>query len=211
VDISPRTENHDAIVQTIKTNTITVLHGCAGSGKSLFSLIMGLKYLKDNRFDKIILLRPFSTVGKSVGYLPGDLSEKYMPYASPLSSALVELIGEKEYENLVNTKKLCFEPISMTRGANFKNAYIIMDEAQNTTKTEILTLLTRICYNTKFVITGDTSQDDRVINRATPAEKSGLEYAIERLADNSEIGFVKMVKADIQRNKIVGDIIDAFE
>lgn len=207
-DISPRTERHEEIIKSIKSKTISVIHGSAGTGKSLFSIIMGLKFLEDNRFDKILIVRPISVVGKNLGFLPGDMSEKYMPHASPIVDALIDLLGAKTFEYMVTQKKIVFEPVSMMRGSNFQNSYVIVDECQNMDKIEILTLLTRICYNTKVVITGDESQSDR---KGQNLDKSALEYVVERLHDNEEIGFVKMLLADVQRHKIVKEVIEAFE
>jgi phosphate starvation-inducible PhoH-like protein len=207
-DISPRTERHEQIINTIKSNTISVIHGSAGTGKSLFSIIMGLKFLNDNRYDRILIVRPISVVGKSLGFLPGDMSEKYMPHASPIVDALIDLVGAKTFEYMVTQKKIVFEPVSMMRGSNFQNSYVIVDECQNMDKIEILTLLTRICYNTKVVITGDESQSDR---KGQNLDKSGLEFVVERLSENDEVGFVKMLLADVQRHKIVKEVIEAFE
>ena len=141
-----------------------------------------------------------------MGFLPGDIDEKYMPYASPITDALIDYIGEIELENMIRMKKIIFSPVALTRGANFQNAYVMIDEAQNMSKVEILTLLTRICYNTKIVATGDESQSDR-----KSSEKSGLHWMTERMADMEDVGFVKMNKSDIQRHKMVGEIITAFE
>jgi phosphate starvation-inducible PhoH-like protein len=206
VEISPRTDNQELLIDTIKNNNITIAHGAAGSGKSGISIIMGLKYLMENRFDKMIIIRPMVAVGSSMGFLPGDIDEKYMPYASPITDALIDYIGEIEMENMIRMKKIIFSPVALTRGANFQNAYVMIDEAQNMSKVEILTLLTRICYNTKIVATGDESQSDR-----KSSEKSGLHWMTERMADMDDVGFVKMNKSDIQRHKMVGEIITAFE
>jgi len=205
-NISPRTDNQELLVKNIKNNVITVVHGCAGTGKSKLSIVMGLKYLDENRFDKIIIVRPMITVGAALGFLPGGINQKYGPYTGPIHEALVDMIGEKELEAKIRAKKIEFAPVGFTRGANFQNSYIIIDEAQNLTKVEALTLLTRIGYNTKIVITGDESQSDR-----RSSERSGLDYCVERLSDLDGIGFVKMLKKDIQRHKLVNDIINGFE
>ena len=205
-NISPRTENQELLVKGIRNNIITVVHGCAGTGKSKLSLVMGLKYLEENRFDKIIVVRPMITVGASMGFLPGGVAQKYGPYTGPISDALVEMLGERELENKIRSKKIEFAPVGFTRGANFQNAYIIIDEAQNLSKVEILTLLTRVGYNTKIVITGDESQTDR-----KTSERTGLEHCVERLKEIDGVGFVKMNLKDVQRHRIVTDIIQGFE
>lgn len=205
-NISPRTENQELLIKGIRNNVITVVHGCAGTGKSKLSLVMGLKYLEENRYDKIIIVRPMVTVGASLGFLPGGIAQKYGPFTSPLFEALSDMIGEREVEAKVKAKKIEFAPVGFTRGANFQNAYIIIDEAQNLSKVEILTLLTRVGYNTKIVVTGDESQTDR-----RSSERSGLEYCVERLKDIEDVGFVKMTIKDVQRHRIVSEIIQGFE
>lgn len=205
-DISPRTESQELMIKHIRNKTITVAHGCAGTGKSKMALVMGLKYIEENRFDKIIIVRPMITVGAPIGFLPGGLNQKYFPYTSPIYDALCEMLGEREVETRIKSKKIDFAPVGLTRGANFQNAYIIIDEAQNLSKVETLTLLTRIGYNTKIVVTGDESQSDR-----KGYEKSGLEYCVERLGALDSVGFVKMTIKDIQRHQIITDIITGFE
>jgi phosphate starvation-inducible PhoH-like protein len=205
-NISPRTDNQELLIKGIRNNVITIVHGCAGTGKSKLSLVMGLKYIEENRYDKIIIVRPMVTVGASLGFLPGSVAQKYGPFASPIYDALTEMIGERDLEIKIKSKKIEFAPVGFTRGANFQNAYIIIDEAQNLSKVEMLTLLTRVGYNTKIVVTGDESQTDR-----RSSDRSGLEYCVERLKDIDDVGFVKMGRKDVQRHKIVSDIIEGFE
>jgi len=210
-EISPRTKNQELILKTIQHKQITILHGCAGTGKTAMAIAMALKLLEYNRYDKIVVVRPMTTVdgnGKnSLGYLPGDIGEKTGPYSNAIVQLFLDYIGEKEYENLVKTNRICFESLALIRGATFNNSIIILDESQNTTKHEILSFLTRI-GTSKIIITGDLSQSDMKIQKD---QMSGLECAINYLKDIQEIGFVKMTESDIQRAKIVGDIIKAFE
>lgn len=205
--IIPRTANQADIAESIRTNVITVARGCSGTGKSKIAICMALKFLYNNRFDRILIVRPMLTVGKDVGYLPGSIDEKYGPYASPVTEAIVELVGEKEYRNLIDYKKIILSPVAFVRGANFKNSIVIIDEAQNLTKVEIFTLLTRLCYNGKIIITGDESQDDRKFTR----EASGLEVVCDKLKDVDGVGIITMGLEDIQRHKILKDIISRFE
>lgn len=202
-----RTVNQEALYKSAKNYTITIVHGCAGTGKSKLSIVAALNGLKDNRYDKIIIVRPMITVGADVGFLPGDLSEKYGPYTAAITDAFIDLIGTRSFEEMVRIKKIEFAPVAMMRGVNFNNAFVIVDEAQNLTKMEILTVLTRIGYNTKVIITGDESQSDRKNKK----EESGLDNCIARLKDNPDVSVVKMTTDDIQRNRIVRDIIDSFE
>jgi phosphate starvation-inducible PhoH-like protein len=208
--VAPRTKNQEELVKSISNNTVTIVHGCAGTGKSKLALVMGINYLRDNRFDKLIIVRPICTVGADIGYLPGDLEDKYGPYTSPMYESLSELIGEKALEDMIKLKRIVFTPATFTRGANFKDAYVIIDEAQNLSKIETLTLLTRLSQNTKVVITGDESQSDRKKDKHSD---SGMTHCLKAFKDGDieEINVVKMTDADIQRHRLIGDIIDRFE
>jgi phosphate starvation-inducible PhoH-like protein len=160
--IVPRTNNQDRLVESIRENVITIARGVAGSGKSSIAVAMAVTYLLQNRYDKILIVRPMTSVGgKDVGFLPGNLDEKFGPYASPLIENIIDLVGEPKYNEWVRGKKIILTPTSFVRGANFKNSLVIIDEAQNLSEIEIFTLLTRICHNGKVIITGDESQDDR--------------------------------------------------
>lgn len=208
IEISPRTESQDKLIHTIKNKKISVAHGSSGGGKTFISVLMGIKMLLDGRYDNITICRPLVTVGgkDNIGFLPGELSEKIFPFNSVLHQCFVELIGEKGLEQLIKEKKLIFSPLSFLRGSTI-NSYVIADEAQNFTKIEILTLLTRLGKYSKLVCTGDLIQQDL----RTHSEKTGLELMIEKLKDVDRIGFVKFTEKDIQRDAIVGEIIRAFE
>lgn len=207
--ISARTDNQEKLVESIRDNVITIAKGCAGTGKSTLAVAMAINYLYDNRFDKILLVRPLTSVGgKDIGFLPGSAEEKVAPYASALTESIVDIIGEPKFNDLVRTKKIIITPTTFTRGANFKNAIVIVDEAQNLSEVEILTLLTRLCSNGKIIITGDESQDDRKDKRFNA---SALTTISDKLADIENVGIVKMTVNDVQRHGIVRDIIEAFE
>lgn len=208
VEISPRTESQDSLIKIIKNKKISVAYGSSGGGKTFISVLMGLKMLLDGRFENITICRPLVTVGgkDNIGFLPGELSDKIFPFNSVLHQCFVELIGEKGLEQLIKEKKLIFSPISFLRGSTI-NSYVIADEAQNFTRIEILTLLTRLGKYSKLVCTGDLIQQDLL----TKTEKTGLELMTEKLQDLDRVGFVKFTEKDIQRDSIVGDIIRAFE
>ena len=208
-ELSPRTENQEKILDTIKTKTISVIHGNAGCGKTKIVLACGINFLNTNRYDKIIIIRSMNTVGKDVGFLPGNMQEKSALYFGPVQAALIDLIGEKEFEQKTRDKKILFETVSFIRGGNFDDAVVIVDEVQNFTKHEILSILTRLCINVKIIINGDNSQVD--IKFSSKDEKNALSQIIERLSDFDDVGFVKMTAADNQRHKLVADIIQAFE
>lgn len=204
--VVPRTENQEYIVESIRTNVITVVKGCAGTGKTKIAVCMALKFLFNNRFDKILIVRPMLTVGKDIGFLPGTVDEKYGPFASPISETFIELIGEEHFMYLIDKKKIEMAPVAFVRGANFKSSIVIIDEAQNMNKTEIITLLTRLCYNGKIIITGDESQDDRKNQNL----ESGLTVVCDKLGDMDGIGVVKMDIGDIQRHSMLKEVIERF-
>jgi phosphate starvation-inducible PhoH-like protein len=168
---------------------------------------MAAKYLTENRFDKVLIFRPLQAVGsKSLGYLPGSVSEKTDPYAQPIIDTFTELLGPKALDYYVKSKKIEIGSIALSRGSSYNSTLLILDEVQNMSKIEVLTLLTRMDFNTKIIITGDQSQSD-----LNTKAKSGLDYCLERLKDLESVGIVKFTKEDIQRNKLIGDIIDSFE
>lgn len=204
--ISPRTKNQELIVDTILNKQISVIGGVAGGGKTFFSILMGLKFIEDGRFDNMIICRPLVSVGgkDDIGFLPGELDQKIFPYNSVIYNCLDLILGEATVQAYIKEKKIIFSPISFMRGSTL-NSYIVLDETQNISLLELKTLMTRLGLTSKLVCTGDISQKDIKSNT------NSLEFLEQKLKGMDYIGFVKMVKADIQRNKIVGDIIDAFE
>lgn len=205
---TPRTDNQKDLVDSIRKNAITIVEGAAGTGKSRIALIMGLNLLKDNRVNKIIIIRPLVAVGGDIGYLPGGVDEKIGPYQAPISDALVELIGKETYETYLENEKIEIYPAAFARGCNISDSFVVVDEAQNFDSVTLLTLLTRICANTKMVLTGDATQDDR---KSKHREESGLSIVKRKLVDVSNIGIVNMGIGDVQRSKIVKDILTSFE
>lgn len=207
--ITPRTHNQELLVDSIRDNVITIANGCAGTGKSTLAVAMAINYIYDNRFDKILIVRPLTPVGgKDIGFLPGTAEEKYGPYTSALVESIVDIIGQVKYDEWIRTNKIILTPTTFTRGANFKNSIVLVDEAQNLSEVEILTLLTRICDSGKVIITGDESQDDR---RDKKYNTSALTSICNRLEDIDNVGIVKFTVDDVQRHGIVKDIIKAFE
>jgi phosphate starvation-inducible PhoH-like protein len=205
-EVTPRTKNQETLVQAITRNTITIVAGHAGTGKTKLSCALALKYLAENRYDKILVFRPLTNVGKDLGTLPGNIEEKYGAFCSNMIETFLELLGEKVYDYMIKSKKIQYIPISFLRGANLNSAFCIAEECQNLSTHEMTTLLSRFNWDTKFVINGDVSQIDR---RAK--DKSGLEMCLERLVGIEDIAIVKFNKSDCQRHKLVTEIIDAFE
>lgn len=206
---TPRTDNQLDLVHSIRTNTVTVVTGSAGSGKSTIALIMGLNALRDGRVDKMLIIRPLVAVGGEIGALPGDLLAKTSNYMGPLYETLVGLIGKDELESMIEEERIEFAPISFIRGANFHDCFCIVDEGQNLSKVEIISLCSRICGNTKMVITGDESQIDLPFHKQK--EPCSLTVLKEKLNEIEGIGIVTMGIGDIQRSVIVKRILEQFE
>lgn len=208
VEYHPRTVNQEYFIDLINHNTITIAAGCAGTGKTRLASIMAARYLTENRYDSIKIFRPLQAVGnKNIGWLPGGISEKVDPYASAVINTFTELLGPKTVEMFTKSKRIEIGSIALIRGETYDNTILILDEVQNMSKMEVLTLLTRIGHNTKVIITGDQSQSDVGFKK----EKSGLEYCLERMDDIEGVGIVKMTLEDIQRNGIIKEIIKNFE
>lgn len=210
---TPRTENQKILVESIRKNIVTIVEGAAGTGKSRIALVMALNMLRDNRINKIIVIRPLVAVGGDIGYLPGGVDEKIDPYQSPISEALVELIGKDVYDEYIENERIVLYPAAFARGCNISDAFVIVDEAQNFDEVTLLTLLTRICGNTKMVLTGDSSQDDR---KNKHREESGLSSVKKKLRGDDghgieNIAIVEMGVDDVQRSRIVKDILVAFD
>jgi phosphate starvation-inducible protein PhoH and related proteins len=206
---TPRTDNQVALVHSIRTNTVTVVTGSAGSGKSTIALIMGLNALRDGRVDKMLIIRPLVAVGGEIGALPGDLLAKTANYMGPLYETLVGLIGKERLEEMIEDERIEFAPISFIRGANFHDCFCIVDEGQNLSKVEIVSLCSRICGNTKMVITGDESQIDLPYHKQK--EPCSLTTLKEKLENIEGIGVVSMDLGDIQRSNIVRLLLEQFE
>lgn len=210
-EISPRTKNQERLLHHINNKQITIAHGCAGTGKTALSIASALKFLEHNRFKKLVVLRPSVTVngnGNGLGFLPGDVDEKTFPYNSAIIQIFLDYLGEDKYNSFVREKKIVFESIALIRGATFDDSVVLIDESQNFTRHEIFTILTRIgATSCKVIISGDSSQSD-VKNKK---EKNGLEVCVEKLKEMDFVGIAKMEDVDIQRSKIVVDIVNAFE
>lgn len=207
-EISPRTKNQEAIVKNIKYKKLTFVAGCAGGGKTLFALVMGLKYLAEGRYDNIRICRPLVHVGgkDALGFMPGDLDEKIANYYETITHELMNLVGIKEFEQMVAEKKLIFTPVSFLRGATLDNSYVIIDEIQNLSSMELRTILSRFGTHSKYVCCGDSSQTD-----LKSKDENSLDVCVKKLGELEDVGVVKITKDDIQRSRIVMDIVEAFE
>lgn len=180
--------------------------GPAGTGKTFLAVAAGVSGLLNNRFERLIITRPAVTAGEQLGYLPGTLEEKVDPYMLPIWDALDELLDRKQIERRMERGQIEVAPIAFMRGRTLKNAFVIVDEAQNTTSMQMKMVLTRIGRRGKMIVTGDPSQVD-----LPKGQTSGLKDAIGRLNDVKGITTVKLTIADVMRHELVGRIIKAYE
>ncbi|MDD3687780.1 MAG: PhoH family protein [Bacteroidales bacterium] len=204
--IKARTKNQKVLVDEFAKNDLIFAIGPAGTGKTYTSIALAVQALKEMQVKKIILSRPAVEAGENLGFLPGDVREKLDPYLQPLYDALLDMIPFKKLEKYMEEKVIQIAPLAFMRGRTLSDAFVILDEAQNATYTQLKMFLTRMGENSKFIVTGDLTQID------LPRKKdSGLPTAREILGNISEISFVEFDKGDIIRHKIVGKIVEAYE
>ena len=201
-ELKPLNEIQSIYLNSIKTNDITFGIGSAGTGKTYVAAGYAAGELFHRRCEKIILTRPNVETGRGLGFLPGTLEEKYEPYLEPFDSVFLRTLGKGFYEYAINSKQIEPRPLGFMRGATFDNCIVLVDEAQNATKTELKMMLTRIGRNCKMIISGDTDQSD--------IEDSGLQDAVDRLQGINGIGVVKFQDDDIVRSRMCKSIILAY-
>lgn len=204
--IKPRTATQLEYVKKIKDNDIVFAIGPAGTGKTYLSVAFAVAALKSKEINKIVLARPAVEAGESLGFLPGDLSEKIDPYLRPLYDALEDMLPNDKLRTYMEKNTIEVVPLAYMRGRTLNNAFIILDEAQNATTTQMKMFLTRIGANSKAIINGDITQID-----LPKKDMSGLIQIQDILKGIEGIGFVYFNKTDVVRHKLVMDIIDAYE
>jgi len=204
--IKARTSNQRLIVKLSQENDMVFAVGPAGTGKTYTAVALAVRALKDKQVRRIILTRPAVESGENLGFLPGDMKEKLDPYMQPLYDALRDMIPAEKLAELIEQNTIEIAPLAFMRGRTLDNAFVILDEAQNTTVNQIKMFLTRMGKNAKFIITGDISQID-----LPTKQKSGLVVVLEYLKDIEGIGIVKLNENDVVRHKLVKKIIKAFE
>ncbi len=204
--IVPKTPSQKAYIKAIKENDIVFGIGPAGTGKTYLAMAMALKYLKENRISKIILTRPAVEAGEKLGFLPGGIAEKVHPYLTPLYDALYDMVDFDKANYLLEKGVIEIAPLAFMRGRTLNDAFIILDEAQNTTREQMKMFLTRIGFGSKAVVTGDITQID-----LPKKQQSGLLDAFRVLKGIEGIGFVEFRKEDVVRHPIVQKIIQAYE
>lgn len=204
--IKPKTPNQKSLVESASKNDLVFAIGPAGTGKTYISVALAVKALKNKRVKKIIITRPAVEAGENLGFLPGDLKEKIDPYLRPIYDALFDMVPSEKLKFYEENKVIEIAPLAYMRGRTLQNAFILLDEAQNTTPMQIKMFLTRMGPNSKVIVTGDRSQIDLPKNH-----KSGLIETLEVLKGVKGIGFVELSGEDVVRHKLVKDIIEAYD
>lgn len=197
----PKTDEQKLLIDAIYANQVTFAHGPAGTGKSYVSTMLGVFETLNGRYKKIIITRPcVEAGGEEMGFLPGTLQEKLFPYLWPIINIIQEKIGEEEFEKLVKSKIIQMIPFAFMRGLTLEDSFVIVDEAQNTTIAQMRLILTRIGNNSKYVVSGDTSQTDIV------RQKNGLQDAIERFQNMDNVSIVELTELSIVRSALIVEI-----
>ncbi len=204
--IKPKTLGQKQYVNSIANNTIAFGIGPAGTGKTYLAVAMAVKDFKAHDVNRIILTRPAVEAGEKLGFLPGDLQNKVDPYLRPLYDALFEMLGAESFQKHLEKGNIEVAPLAYMRGRTLDDAFIILDEAQNTTNEQMKMFLTRLGFNSKMVITGDITQID-----LPDARKSGLNKAAEVLKNVDDIGINYLSDNDVVRHRLVQDIIKAYD
>src|SRR3954471_6704523 len=204
--ITAKTLNQKRYVDAIDKNTIVFSVGPAGTGKTYLAVAKAVQALQAKQVTRIILTRPAVEAGERLGFLPGTLFEKIDPYLRPLFDALHDMLDPDSLPRLMQTGTIEIAPLAYMRGRTLSNAFIILDEAQNTTPEQMKMFLTRLGFDSKVVVTGDVTQVD------LPGEqRSGLRVVRDILADVEDVHFATLTSTDVVRHRLVGDIVDAYE
>lgn len=204
--IKPKTLGQKEYVDAIRNNMIVFGLGPAGTGKTYLAMAMAITAFKKEEVSRIILTRPAIEAGEKLGFLPGDLQSKVDPYLRPLYDALYQIMGAESFAKNMEKGLIEVAPLAYMRGRTLDNAYIILDEAQNTTPAQMKMFLTRIGFGSKVVITGDASQKD-----LAPGTRSGLEIAEKVLGKIDDIAFCRLTSRDVVRHPLVQKIVNAYE
>ncbi|MBO4902490.1 MAG: PhoH family protein [Lachnospiraceae bacterium] len=204
--VKPKTAGQKKYVDAIRNHMITFGLGPAGTGKTYLAMAMAITAFKNNDVGRIILTRPAIEAGEKLGFLPGDLQSKVDPYLRPLYDALYQIMGADSFQKNMEKGLIEVAPLAYMRGRTLDNAYIILDEAQNTTSAQMKMFLTRIGFGSKVVITGDRTQKDLAENTV-----SGLDIALRVLAHVDEIAFCNLTAKDVVRHPLVQKIVKAYE
>ena len=204
--IKPKTIGQKDYIASVLKNTVTIGVGPAGTGKTYLAVAAAVMAFRDKQVNRIILTRPAVEAGERLGFRPGDLQSKVDPYLRPLYDALFDMLGAETYQKYLERGSIEVAPLAYMRGRTLDNAYIILDEAQNTTPAQMKMFLTRIGFGSKVIITGDQSQKDLPAGAV-----SGLDTAVKVLKNIDDIGFCFLTRRDVVRHPLVQKIVEAYE
>jgi phosphate starvation-inducible PhoH-like protein len=203
--IKPKNYSQEHYISSLNDSTITICNGPAGCGKTYIVTYVALQKLMNNEIDRIVLTRPVVEAGENLGFLPGDLKQKLHPYLLPLLDAIEDHVGVTMAQKLMDSGKIEIAPLAFMRGRTFNNAYVILDEAQNTTQEQMRMFLTRIGYNAQYCINGDNTQCDLLVLKNGG---NGLEMALRKLKGNiPSISVVEFTSREIVRNPLITEIL----
>lgn len=204
--IRAKTFRQQQYVKALRTSDLTFCTGPAGTGKTFLAAMVAVKALMNEEFERLVLTRPAVEAGERLGFLPGDLQQKVNPYLRPLYDALHELLDPERIPHLMERGVIEVAPLAYMRGRTLSNAFVILDEAQNTTPAQMKMVLTRLGFNSRMVVTGDVTQTD-----LPQYQQSGLSMATKILAKVEGITFCELTKADVVRHQLVQRIVAAYE
>ena len=204
--IRARTSNQRKLVELARTNDLLFATGPAGSGKTYTAIALAVRALRNREVKRIVLSRPAVEAGENLGFLPGDMKEKVDPYLQPLYDALSDMIPPKKLEEYLESEIIQIAPLAYMRGRTLDNAFIILDEAQNTTPAQMKMFLTRIGFGSKVIVTGDASQKD-----LPSGTRSGLDVAMQVLKKVDGISFCELTSKDVVRHPLVQKIVQAYD
>lgn len=204
--IKPKNNSQLKYHRLLENNTIVFAMGAAGTGKTYLAVAYGINLLKIKKINKIIITRPIVEAGENLGFLPGELKEKVDPYLTPIYDAFHDILGKETTDRYLDKEIIEIAPLAYMRGRTLNDAFIILDEAQNTTSTQMKMFLTRLGYNSKMVITGDESQID-----LKSSVKSGIIVASNILENIDDISLIRFDSKDVVRHPLVSKIIHAYE
>ena len=209
--VRARTVNQQRLVKLYDKNDLLFAVGPAGSGKTYTAIALAVRALKERQVRRIILTRPAVEAGEKLGFLPGDLAEKVNPYLRPLHDALLDMLGPQKMASLQETGIIEVAPLAFMRGRTLNDAFIILDEAQNTTREQMKMFLTRLGFGSRAAITGDITQIDLPAQGEDSASRSGLVHALHVLKGVKGVAFRHFTSADVVRHPLVGRIVQAYD
>ncbi len=204
--ISGKTANQRTYLEAIQKKTLTLAVGPAGSGKTYLAVAAAVAAMNSNQVERIILTRPAVEAGERLGFLPGDMQQKVDPYLRPLYDAMSDMLGVEKMNALLEQSRIEVAPLAYMRGRTLNDAFVILDEAQNTTREQMKMFLTRLGFGAKMVVTGDITQVDLPRH-----QKSGLLHALQVLEHVSDIALCRLNSADVVRHQLVEKIVNAYE